>query len=122
MKIRKDIPQSTKEKIIIGSYNFTFDQRAYNEQYLRGKLDREEYDVIIGEINKLITLSFNTKKDYDNIGISKFTVAVIFISIILTISFIVTLNYSTGSNSTIGNDTLFVISIVLMVSVLVLIL
>jgi hypothetical protein len=108
-----------KNKIIIKSTNFTFNKKSFQEQ-LSPFITAQEFEGLINEVNKLITKSFFTNLNRDSLNLSKWSIFVIFTSIILTITYIVLLALSDNGKGKEQNNTLFGLSIFLMVITIIL--
>lgn len=113
----KSIPLTSKNKVIVQANNYTFDKKSYQEEFLKPYLMKEDFEGIIEEANKLISKSWATKKEFEYVGLSKFTIIVIILSIAFTGGYMATLYISTHVDNE-KSTVFFIISIAFMIAVL----
>lgn len=118
----KFFPENTARKVIVKSVNCTFDKKSYSLEHLNQFLSKEDFEEIIGEVNKLVSKSFYIKKKNESTSLGYFSISVVGLSFLLTLTYILLLYYSTSGdvNSQTG-DVLFIISTICMCAVLILV-
>jgi hypothetical protein len=83
-KTHKGINTETTNKcLIINSEDFIFDYKAYNKELLGEYLSKKDFQIIIAELNKVVTKAFIVNNNNEKIKIYKLNYILILISMIM---------------------------------------
>jgi hypothetical protein len=111
------IPSSTNRNIIVESYRYSYEKSNYQEDKMGNYIKRQEFELVIDNVNKLIVSAMCEKKDNEKIRISLFNILVIIISIILTGLLITTIILTKEEDS---SHTIFILCLLMVIGVVVL--
>jgi hypothetical protein len=109
-------PESTPDCLIITSKHYIFNKKAYNEDLLGKLLTRNDFEILIDEINRVMSYTWSDKKKAMSLGVPCFTKTVVVLSILLTALYMGLLYHSTTNPESVS----YAISIVIMTVVIIL--